>query len=191
MRIAIYIDFKSPHAYLAMRPTLALLAEHPRLEAAWLPFDTRQKPVPQAKAVENRSESHFRVRAEARQATHLYYADVLGVPMSFPQDPGETTLALAALCDCQTDPLPFINAAFHAYWVNHADLNDEGTVRGLLADCGLDADGFSPRDALTKLEQTIASAGELGVIDTPAYLVADQLFIGREHLPWIRELLSA
>ncbi len=189
VQIKIYIDFKSPHAYLAMRPTLALLAEEPTVEAAWLPFETKQKPIPQAKTGENRSESHFRVRAEARQATHLYYADVLGLPMSFPEVPGETKLALAALNYCRADPLPFIDAAFHAYWVDHADLANEEVVRGLLERCGADAAGFDTAAALEALEQTFTAAQELGVIDTPAYIVADQLFIGREHLPWIRKLL--
>ena len=191
MDISIYIDFKSPQAYLAMQPTLDLLAQFNDVHAAWLPFATRQKPVPRAKPNETRSESHFRVRAEAREATHLYYAQMQNRPMTFPQAPGETTLALAALRFCHADPLPFIKAAFHAYWADQADLNDEAVVLGLLTACGVGAEGFSATEALEGLEQTISAAHELGVIDTPAYIVDEQLFIGREHLPWIRELLSS
>ncbi len=191
MDMRIYIDFKSPTAYLAMQPTLKLLDALPECNARWLPYDTRQRPVPAAKPNEDRSESHFRVRAEARQATHLYYADVQGVPMSFAADPGETKLALAALLHCQPLPLPFIAAAFQAYWQDHANLNDPATVGALLEKSQSDPGAFNADAMLEELEVVRTEAEELGVIDTPAYIVDGQLFIGREHLPWIKELLTA
>ncbi len=191
MDLRIYIDFKSPTAYLAMQPTLALLDALPDCRALWLPFDARQRAVPAAKPNENRSESHFRVRAEARQATHLYYAEVQDVPMSFAEEPGETTLALAAMMHCQPLPLPFIAAAFQAYWRDQANLNDPAIVNTLLEASQSGPEDFNAGAMLEKLETVRAEAQELGVIDTPAYIVDGQLFIGREHLPWIGELLRA
>ena len=99
-------------------------------------------------------------------------------------------LALAALLHCQAQPLPFIHAAFRAYWVDHANLDDLHTVKALLEKSDADPDGFSAAAALEQLDTVQAEAMARGVIDTPAYIVDEQLFIGREHLPWIRSILS-
>lgn len=42
------------------------------------------------------------------------------------------------------------------------------------------------------IEQTGGASGlrEMGVFDVPAYLVEDDLFLGRQHLPMIRWLLT-
>ena len=45
-------------------------------------------------------------------------------------------------------------------------------------------------ERLTELEAMQLTSEELGVVDTPAYVIDGQVFIGREHLPWVRELLQ-
>ena len=95
--LRVYIDFKSPAAYLAFKPTLAL-AERKDLTLDWQPIRTRQQPVPAEAADEDRGTTHRRVRAQARRDTHLFYAQVQGVPMRFPTGAfPETDLALACL----------------------------------------------------------------------------------------------
>ena len=83
------------------------------------------------------------------------------------------------------------NMLFRAYWVDHADLNDPQVVSSLLGDSGLKTtliDNLEPQATLSKCQER---AEQDGVIDTPAFVVDGQLFIGREHLPWIEELLTA
>jgi len=186
----IYIDFKSPAAYLALKPTLALLADF-AITAQWRPYRTQQKPVPAEKPEESRGETHIRVREIARRNMHLKYAGIQGTAMRFPDEPGQTDLALCALMHVQHDPVPFIDAAFTAYWVEHADLANPQVLGKLLSDTGYDTASFDPQSLLVGLEKEQLEAEQLGVVDTPAYVLAGTVFIGREHLPWIRELLSA
>ena len=186
----IYIDFKSAPAYLAIKPTLALLGRL-SIPAQWLPFDTRQTPLPGARENETRGETHVRVRQEQRQQTCLKYAGIQGIPMAYPDEPGQTRCALAALLHLQAEPLPFIEAAFTAYWRDHRDLDDTAVVKELLAASGGDGAGFDPADYAHQLAILQDEAVELGVFETPMYLVEEQLFLGREQLPWIESLLTA
>lgn len=185
--LPVYIDFKSPAAYLAIRPTLALAEKH-NLAIHWHPFRAEVKPVPEKTADENKGTVHRRVRALARQKTHQLYANLLGLPMHFPSVPGCTDLALAVLARLPPPATDYILAGFRAYWTQQADLNSTDVVSGLCQASGLCAPDFNA--ALASFPEIQAQAESAGIIDTPAYLVADQLFVGREHLPWIEKLIS-
>jgi 2-hydroxychromene-2-carboxylate isomerase len=186
--VRIYIDFKSGPAYLAMQPTLALLQRR-GVSAEWLPFDSRVPVAPPARVDESRGETHLRVRQEQRQATCLKYAVIQGVPMRYPPDPGSTLCALAALLYVQPEPLSFIEAAFAAYWRDNLNLDDAGIVARLLHDGGYDADAFTATDYEAALDANQRDAEERGVFDTPMFILGEQMFLGREQLPWIESLL--
>ncbi|NKB98184.1 MAG: hypothetical protein GKR90_06780 [Pseudomonadales bacterium] len=184
----IYIDFKSPAAYLAINPTIEL-AQLCNVSLNWLPLRTRQTQIPGVQENEDRGATHRRVRAIARQNTFLHYASVQDLEMRFRSDPGNTDLALAALATLVGDTTEFVRRAFNAYWTTNKALGDRDVVQALLDDADSDLD-VSALD----VSATIAASEELalaaGAIDAPAYIVANELFIGREHLPWIKELLS-
>lgn len=188
IRLRIYIDFKSAPAYLAMRPTRALLARK-GVSAEWLPFDSRQPQAAPAREGESRGETHLRVRQEQRRQTCLKYAAVQGIPMRYPESPVGTRCALAGLLCVADSPLPFIDAAFTAYWRDNLDLDDAAVVADLLRQCGYDADGFNLAAYAAALDAQQQEAEELGLFDTPMYLVGDEMFLGREQLPWIENLL--
>jgi 2-hydroxychromene-2-carboxylate isomerase len=183
----IYIDFKSGPAYLAMKPTLALLDRH-AMTAEWLPFDSRIPLAQPAREGETRGETHLRVRQEQRQQTCLKYAALQGIPMRYPPGPGNTHCAQAALLYVRANPLPFIDTAFGAYWCDNRDLDDPAVVAALLRDSDYAAD-FAAADYTGALAATQRQAEELGVFDTPMYLVENELFCGREQLLWIESLL--
>ena len=182
----VYIDFKSPAAYLALKPTLAL-AERLGEPINWYPTQTKQSAIPQIQNDEDRGTTHRRVRAIARQNMHLHYAKVLNVPMQFRETPGNTDLALTALETLSGDKVRFIAAAFEAYWTTDVDLSDPETVSSLLIENQCDADLSDPDGTL---DQIFERAQANGAIDAPAYVVREQLFIGREHLPWIEALIT-
>jgi len=183
-----YLDFKSPDAYLAMKPTLELVLRHD-LEISWLPFRSVEQIVPDEKPHETKGETHRRVRAVARRRTHLMYADIQGIPMTFPEHPTSTDLALSALLTTGDSSVDFIRAGFQAYWVEQQDLNDPAVVKALLEDAGRDPSEWLGLDHKALLTENQRAAGELGVVDVPAYLIDDQVFIGRAHLPWIESLI--
>lgn len=185
--LTLYIDFKSAGAYLALQPTLALADKH-GLAIDWRPFKTAQREVPPRGDNETVGESHRRVRAASERAVAIKYAAHQGIELRYPVPHGVTDLALGVLACLEGDKLSFIEAAFEAYWTDHADLNDPDTVTALIAESGASLIGelASARDSLTEAQE---AAEEAGIIGTPAYICAEQLFVGREHLPWIEELV--
>ena len=187
--IDIYIDFKSPAAYLALAPTRELL-KRTGAHATWHPFNTRLSTIPEEKAVENKGEKHRRVRAIARRDVHLLYAGVQNLPMVFQDQPFEAQLALAVLQDLNKDVDRYIDAAFKSYWQDQQDLNNPDVVAALLQDLQLDMPVPDIQTVTRVIDEASDTAQNQGVIEAPAYVVADQVFIGREHLPWIEELLS-
>ncbi|MEO1324278.1 MAG: DsbA family protein [Pseudomonadota bacterium] len=184
--LTVYIDFKSPGAYLAMKPTLAL-AERLGLQVVWRPYRTVERDVPKLGKEETVGESHRRVRAASQRALMIKYAGLQGIDLKYPARLGETDLALGVFAQIAGDPLPFIRAAFAGYWEAHADLNDPDTVRSLIAHGG-GLDERALASASAALEQATAEADEIGIVGAPGYVIANQIFVGREHLPWIEEI---
>lgn len=187
--LTVYIDFKSPASYLATAPTLAL-AERLNLEIAWKPFRAIEREVPKLGKAETVGESHRRVRAASQRALAVKYAAHQGIDLKFPPKMGSTDLALGVLLGIEGDTLPFIRGAFNAYWDVHADLDDMAVVHALLLESGVTYTG-NLADARSDLDDAQVQAEEAGIVGVPGYVMADQLFVGREHLPWIEEIARA
>ncbi len=187
--LSVYLDFKSPGAYLAMSPTLALV-ERLSLEVDWKPFRVVERDVPKLGKEETVGESHRRVRAESQRRLAIKYAAHQGIELRFPETPGVTDLALGVLGAIDGDRLPYIQAAFEAYWEAHADLDDPAVVQSILDKSGASL-AIDLEDARALLETAQDHAEEAGIVGAPAYVISDQIFVGREHLPWIEELAQA
>ena len=80
----LYIDFKCPASYLALKPTLAV-SEQLGVPIGWHPMRSYQSPLMDEKPHEEVGERHRRVRALARQKTHQLYAQVQNLPLQFRQ----------------------------------------------------------------------------------------------------------
>lgn len=184
--LTVYIDFKSPAAYLALKPTLDF-ASRLSLPLDWRPFQTVERDVPKLGKEETVGESHRRVRAASQRSLAIKYAGHQGIDLKFPPHPGVTDLALGVLAELEGDPLSFIQAAFAAYWQDHADLNDPAIVRDIIAASGVVYTG-DLNTAHESLELALQQAEEAGIVGAPAYVIDEQIFVGREHLPWIEEI---
>lgn len=188
--LTVYIDFKAPAAYLALKPTLALAAKY-NLELDWRPFRTIERDVPKTAGNETVGESHRRVRAASQRATQIKYAKLQGIDLTLPDAPSETNLALAALTRLPSNHTKFVTAAFAAYWQDHADLNDEDTVMTLIHKSVGTIDLPPPASWQGTLDAALSAAEEAGIVGAPAYVIDSQIFVGREHLPWIEEIICA
>ena len=187
-KLDVYIDFKCAGSYLALDPTLAL-AERTGVAINWHPFSTseRDKPAEGADAVV--IASHHATREASKRAIHQKYAALRGIDLEFPSKAGSADLALGALAEIEGDPLPYIRACFAAYWDGHADLDDPVEVAALLSASCVEHSG-NLNGSQASFEKAQAAAEMAGVVDAPACKIADQLFIGRQHLPWIEELAA-
>ena len=186
--LTLYFDFKSPPSYLALKPTLAL-AERSDTRIDWQPFRSRERDLPDNRTDDTVSIRHQRVRRAARRRMHRHYAALQGLEMRFRNGPDSADLALGALALIPGLGEDFVLAAFDAYWRGGVDLNAPADVQALLdtRSCAHQPlDAAAARAALTRAQ---SEAEARGIVDAPAYLIDGQVFIGREHLPWIEELL--
>ena len=188
--LTVYIDFKSPAAYLAINPILSLVERH-GIALAWKPFRTSEREAPTVTDNASVAQMHRKVRAASMCAIHQKYAAHQGINLQFPETVGNTDLALGALALTSGDPLSFIKGAFAAYWTDHADLNASETLATLISETTGESFVFDEKSCLDALESSQAEAEKLGVVDAPAFIIQDQLFIGREHLPWIEGIIQA
>ncbi len=184
-----YIDFKSAGSLLALDPVVELAKRH-NLSIDWRPFRTANRDLPDSGADQGVIASHHAVRMKALRATDQKYAELRGMTLDFPDKETAADLALGALAEITGDRLPFIRAAFAAYWDQHRDLDDPLTIADIIASSQADHSGdlSATHDALASAQ---ADAEAAGVVDAPAFVIDGQLFIGRQHLPWIEELVSS
>ena len=186
IKLTLFIDFKSPAAYLALKPTLDLIKTY-HLDVNWLPFPTKQSAIAIEQDNETKGETHRRVRAVQRQQMHEMYAKLSNTPMHFRPKPGNSDLALNVLANLSVDPTTFVSRAYDAYWIEGKDLNDAVVVEQLVTDAGLH---FSAELLQSKaIDNSIEQAQAQGVFEVPAFVIKEQVFIGREHMPWLKEIV--
>ena len=111
--------------------------------------------------------------------------------MRYPDKDIHTHLALALTPHLQNRKEKFIALAFDYYWQKNQNLNDPAIVEVLLTKTQSDANLLTDANSLIdSLKEDTALAREQGVISTPTYQVGEELFLGREHLPWIQKMLG-
>lgn len=185
--LTVGIDIKSPECYLALEPTRALVRAS-GVDVDWLPVVTSpSRPAPDG---DDRGSRHKRHRAAYRAMDLARYARVAGLAIRDPERAPDSTLAgmamLAAKAHSDHALQGFLDRAFERYWNAELDLEDRGALRTILEAVGVthlaeNAAGFQALQA---------SLREAGLFTAPAYLVENEVFNGRAHLPMIRWILK-
>lgn len=182
-------DFASVDCWLAFGPTCRL-ADELRTPVKWLPKCVPAKVVPEAKENESVSERHARIRAEYMASENARYAERRGVPLKRSGAGVDSSLAAVA-CIWATEQgvgREFVERVFNGFWEARLDIEEAGAVIGILEDLG--APGFDVDDGAAPLQKLRQELEERGVFGVPTYLVEGQMFMGRQHLPMIRWLLT-
>ncbi len=185
--LAVVLDIKDPHSYLAKDPTCAL-ADDLGVDIDWLPFVSR--PLRRHGSGADRGSRHRRFRAAYLERSIARYASARGLSLRDIYRAPDSSLAgmgmLAARAHSEQALRSYLDRIFRQYWEEGLDIEDADAISGLLSAAGvgefdLDVEHFR------KLQERLALAG---VFDTPAYLVDGDMFIGRAHLPMIRWILQ-
>ncbi len=200
-RLAVYIDLKSPYAFIAIDPTRAM-ARTAGVEIDWRPFTLdipsylgSAKLAKDGKHVESASRTPQQwsgVRYAYRDARR--YAALTGKVVRGTVKIWDSSLAgIAILWAKQQGGFDrFIDAAYPPFWRRELDIEDSGVLETTLAAAGLATAGFREwaagfgRALHDRINQTALDAGIYGV---PTYLVEDEMWFGREHLPRIAWIL--
>ena len=70
-------------------------------------------------------------------------------------------------------------------------MNNQEVLENVLAKTSLDINLLdNPNSLIDTLKDDSAIAKDQGVISTPTYQIGEELFVGREHLPWIQRILE-
>ena len=195
--LSVLLDVRHPQSYLALGPT-AELGRALDIEINWLPTVVPPLNPPSLPCDEDdRGVRHRRSRAQAIAREIETYAAAQGLVIrDYYREPDPTALNLAWLWlrSSRPDRLgPFLSEVFRAYWAAQLDPSDSiGVARRL------DAQRLDGAACLAWCRDEgpragAALAGELrerGLTGATCYVVGDEVFLGRQHLPMIRWLLD-
>jgi 2-hydroxychromene-2-carboxylate isomerase len=91
--------------------------------------------------------------------------------------------------------MPYVNAMFHAMWVEPANLGDAAVLAQTLAGAGFDAASFqalvTDAEVKAKLIANTEAAVARGAFGAPTCFVGDQMFFGQDRLDFVREAATA
>jgi len=195
-RVTVLLDVRHPLAYLALGPAIALGVSE-GIEINWLPLATPPLHAPSIPAAnDDRGIRHRRARATAIAREIEVYAAAQGLVVREYYRNAEAGAAhLGSLWVRDRHPeqhVPYLRESFRAYWALELDASSTRAVAALLDRMDADGSGFlawatgdGPGEAAA-LEDALRNYGLFGV---PAYIVEDEVFYGRQHLPMIRWIL--
>jgi 2-hydroxychromene-2-carboxylate isomerase len=195
--LSVLLDIRHPAAYLALGPA-ASLADELGMQFNWLPLvapplNPPSEPAPH----DDRGIRHRRYRAQAiARDIEVYAAAQNLVLRDYYRDPDPEALNLAWLWLRERDPeqlLDFLAEAFRAYWALELDPSDRGAVATMLQRFSPDSGEFltwCDDDGPATAAQVALELRERGLFGVPGYLIDDEFFLGRQHLPMIRWILG-
>ena len=199
--IDVYTDVKSPYAYLALAPARALARDF-RVRLNWLPYTLRipdflgsAEVAPDGKVVaENRSPHQWR-RVRYSYMDVRRYANLRGMTIRGPRKIWDSALVHAGLLRAKAANAhdPYLDIVYERFWKRELDIEDAETVTAVLAEAGGDAAGFAAwaaGEGRAEHDRICDEAEARGVFGVPAYVLDDELYWGREHLPLIRMRLD-
>jgi 2-hydroxychromene-2-carboxylate isomerase len=201
--LIVYIDFKSPYAYLAKDPTYAiedqfgiaidwrpLTLDIPSyLGSAKLGADGRvaeSNRTPQQWSGVKYAYKDVRRYASLRGITtrgtvKIWDSSLAGIGMEWAKQQGRAILR------------GYLDRTYDRFWKRELDIEDPRVVEAVLVESGADVRGFEAyhtgagRTRHEDVQWRIFNAGVFGV---PSYVIDGELFFGREHLPRVRWLLN-
>ena len=201
--LIVYVDFKSPYAFVAVRPTRELAAEL-GIAIDWRPLtldipsylgsarlDDKGKVVESKRSPGQWNAVRYAYRdarryaalngLEVRGTTKIWDTTTAGMGLVWAKAQGDAVLAR------------YVELTYERFWKRALDVEDLLVVQDVLAEAGADPRGFAS-DALGEgrarydaMQRQIFDAGIFGV---PGYVLEGEYYFGREHLPRIRWILA-
>ena len=201
--LIVYLDIKSPYAFIARQPTCQL-AEELGIDIDWRPLtlnipsylgSAKLDESGRVASSERTPEQWLRVKYAYRDARR--YAAEQAHALRGTEKIWDTSLVHMGFwwAKLQGDEVlrGFLDHVYPRFWVRDFDAEDVQVVTAALSAAGADVAGFQDYAAGAgrvfhdHTQQAIFDAGIFGV---PGYVVDGEYFFGREHLPCIRWMLT-
>lgn len=201
--LTVYIDYKSPYAYLA-KDLVYELARELRVALDWLPYDLdlvaalgSARLDAEGRVVEDNRNPHQWRRVRYSYMDCRRQARKRGLVIRGTQKIWDSTVALCGMLYAKRQGEAVLrrynDITFERFWKRELDIENPEIVAGVLAEAGADAAGFGAYLAGPGREELAAicrDAEEKGVFGVPSFILAGELYWGREHLPDIRAILA-
>jgi 2-hydroxychromene-2-carboxylate isomerase len=202
--VTVYIDFKSPYAYLAKDPARDLERRFD-ISLDWLPYILD---IPRflgsarldaaGNVVEENRNAHQWRRVRYSYMDCRRQARKRGLVIRGTQKIWDSTLAAAGMLYAQRqgpEPLRrYIEITFERFWKRELDIENPAVIESVLAEAGANTGGVTawlPSDGVREVALILRGAEEKGVFGVPTFVIDSELFWGSEHLPDIRDMLTA
>ncbi|MEC7378915.1 MAG: DsbA family protein [Pseudomonadota bacterium] len=192
--LTVCVDFKSPGAYLALAPTIDMAQElgiHVDWQIVQVPA-LREPKNPGAQADRGALHKYIRGRYVAddlqRYAPHPLH-DLFDSHRS-----DAAAIGLLWVRQHQADCDGYVQAVFARYWQQQQGIDDLDDIEAVLKELQLSVAGFRDFAAADGADRAAANLEELrakGVTTSPTYLLGEEPFQGRQHLPLLRARLQA
>jgi 2-hydroxychromene-2-carboxylate isomerase len=202
--VTVYIDYKSPYAYLAKDLVYELERDF-AVRIDWLPyvldipsFLGSARVDDAGRVIDESRNAHQWRRVRYSYMDCRRQARKRGLIIRGPQKIWDSTLAGSGLlyAKAQGDTVlrHYHDITFERFWRRELDIEDPAVVAAVLGEAGGDPAGFADYAAgegAREVDRISRAAEESGIFGVPSFVVDGEQFWGREHLPDIREMLAA
>jgi 2-hydroxychromene-2-carboxylate isomerase len=201
--LAVYIDMKSPYAYIAIDPTRAM-ARGLGMTIDWRPF-TLDIPSYLGSATldaKGEVEKSERTPQQWKGVKYAYgdvrrYANLTGKTVRGTIKIWDSSQAGIAMLWAKRQGAEifdrFLDVAYERFWKRDLDIDSLQVIAAALVQAGAETDGFedfAAADGRSEHDAINKAAFDAGIFGVPTYLVADEMWFGREHLPRVAWLLG-
>jgi len=202
--LAVYIDLKSPYAYLAIEPTRAMAAGL-GVPIDWRPFTLDIPSYLGSAKLDGKARKVASSQRSVQQWTGVRYAymdarryaNLTGKTVRGTVKIWDSSLAGIAMLWAKRQGADafdrFVDELYPPFWRRELDIEQLDVLESVLLESDADIEGFrawAEGPGRTEHDALNHAAFDAGVFGVPAYLVADEMWFGREHLPRVAWLLG-
>ena len=200
--LTLYIDYKSPYAYLSKDPAYRLERDT-GVEIDWLPYILdipaylgSARVDAEGRVVEQNRNAHQWRRVKYSYRDVRREANRVGLTIRGTQKIWDSSLAGIGLLHAKRQGVQraYNDEVFERFWKRELDIENPAALEEVLKRVGADISGFDAfreGEGRRELKAVQEAAEARGVFGVPSFLLPDgDLYWGREHLPRIREILA-
>ena len=192
-KLAVYFDYKSPYAYLAVRPARGLAAEF-GVAIDWRPYTLR---IPEyLGSVDSRNDHQWRrVKYSYMDARRM--ANERGLITLGPQKIFESETAHIGALFAQDQGVfdAYHDRVFERFFRRALDIEDRTAIQSVLAEAGApDAAAFADfalDEGKQRYHHGLDEAEAMGVFGVPTFVVGGEIIWGGDRLDMVRRAMAA
>ncbi len=201
--LIVYIDYKSPYAYLAKDLVYELERDLP-VRIDWRPYDLpiadflgSARVDDSGRVIEENRNAHQWRRVRYSYMDCRRQARKRGLIIRGTQKIWDSRIALCGMLHAkrQGDAVRrYHDIVFARFWKRELDIEDPAVIATVLAEAGAEVADFPAYlagEGRGELAAICRDAEEKGVFGVPSFILDGELYWGREHLPDIRAMLGA